>query len=79
MPIGEPALILALLLSGILGIWGLARVFNVGAKFTQLEQSHEQRANLLIALAAIEAKQLSNKRASQATQPQASDVEAGGT
>lgn len=56
MPLGEPALLITLLLSAGMGIWGLTRVFNIGAKFVELEQSHDQRANLLIALAAAEVK-----------------------
>ena len=56
MPIGEPALVTALILSAVLGIWGLARVFQVSSRFSQLESSHDQRASVLIALAAAESK-----------------------
>lgn len=56
MPIGEPALLIAFFLCAGLGIWGLARIFNIGAKFVEFEQSHDQRANLLIAIAAAETK-----------------------
>ena len=50
------SLLIALILSAGMGIWGLARVFNIGAKFAEFEQSHDHRADLLIAITAAELK-----------------------